>query len=210
MSSFSAPRIKRGSGPEGKLKESNVRDRALPYLLRDFEERCAYSMRHVENSGGIRQMDVDHFDPTLKGSARNSYRNLMLATHHCNLKKGAIWTKPVADEAGPIKLLNPCEEQDYGKHLFEDPVTHELIAVTERGRLQIDIMDLNHDTFVRERRERADYFAARKSAALVTGSFSETISALRAADAVYARCIREIPPPPERPMPFRPLLRSVE
>ena len=30
------------------------------------------------------QMEIDHFDPTLEGAARNRYSNLMLATAHCN------------------------------------------------------------------------------------------------------------------------------
>lgn len=196
MSTFSNPRIKRGSGPGGKLTDSNVRDRALGFLRNDFEDRCAYSMRHTENNGGIRQMEVDHFDPRLRRRARNAYTNLMLATRHCNLMKGSTWSKPVAEKAGSVDLLNPCEEQDYGEHLFEDPMTNELVAVTERGRLQIDVMDLNHETFVNERRERARYLAKRRSPAMITGSYVEVLSLLEIADDRYARCIPEIPPPP--------------
>ena len=152
-------------------------------------------MRHVENSGGKRHMDVDHFDPKLRGKKRNAYANLMLATHHCNMMKNATWTKVTA--GGPVKLINPCEESDYGVHLFEDPVTHELVGITERGRLQIDTMDLNHPTFVRERRERSAYLAVKRSAAVfIKGSFSELLSALAIADTAYERCIPEIPEPP--------------
>jgi HNH endonuclease len=199
MSNFSGPRIKRGSGPPGKLTDDNVRDRALSHLLRDFDERCAYSMRHKENNGGLRQMEIDHFDPTLRRAERNAYTNLMLATRHCNLMKTSTWSKPVLEEANPVRLLNPCAEQDYGKHLFENPVTHELVAVSENGNLQIDVMDLNHPTFVKERAERAEYYSKRQSPALITGSFSEVLSILEMADAVFGRCIPLIPPPPGEP-----------
>ncbi len=164
-------------------------------------------MRHMENSGGKRHMDVDHFDPTLRGKKRDAYSNLMLATHHCNMMKNATWTKVAAGGAGAISLLNPCEERDYGKHLFEDAHSHELIGVSERGRLQIDTMDLNHPTFVQERRQRADYFAIKRgAAAYIKGSFVEVLKVIALADAAHNRCIPEIPPPPSIQTPKGPSL----
>ena len=84
-------------------------------------------MQHTALAGGPKAMEVDHFDPTLEGEERNAYSNLLLATRHCNLAKGDRWPNE-EDRAAGIRFLNPCEEQDYGVHLFEDPVTNELSA----------------------------------------------------------------------------------
>ena len=57
----------------------------------------------------------------------------------------------------PVSVsLNPCEEQDYGIHLFEDPATHELIGKTPTGRWHIDVLLLNAPHLVDERRRRAE------------------------------------------------------
>src|SRR5438445_3746988 len=115
MSVSLKPRIKRGPAPSGKLRTHNLRTRALPCLLRDFEYRCAYSMRHTYVNGGLRQMDIDHFNPTLKTAARNAYDNLMLAAHSCNMMKKAFWAVPTHD-ARSVSLLNPCKQMEYGQH----------------------------------------------------------------------------------------------
>jgi len=52
-------------------------------------------------------------------------------------------------------FLNPCEEWDYGLHIFEDPITHELFGKTEAGKYHVKALRLNRETFVWERRERA-------------------------------------------------------
>jgi len=70
-------------------------------------------MRHVEMAGGVRHMEIDHFDPTLGRATRNAYSNLMLATRHCNNMKKDGW--PVASQITVgIRLLNPTKEADYG------------------------------------------------------------------------------------------------
>jgi hypothetical protein len=149
-----AARIRRGEPPKGKLNNKNYRRRALPALLRDFERRCAYSLRHEQQAGGLTHMEVDHFNPTLPNRSRNRYSNLFLSTRHCNLKKRAYWPLP-ADQKKGIRFLNCCEEIDYGVHLFEKPDTHELVALTPAGRYHIIACDLNADHLVTERRERS-------------------------------------------------------
>src|SRR5439155_16499453 len=100
--------------PSGKLNARNLRKRALPHLLKDFERRCAYSMRHVQIAGGLLHMEIDHFNPTLKSRARNAYSNLMLATRLCNNIKKDAWPTP-NDIAAGARLLNPTVEMDYGE-----------------------------------------------------------------------------------------------
>ncbi len=53
--------------------------KALPYLLKDFENRCAYSMELV----GTRA-EVDHFNPNKKVDKIQEYDNLFPSSRHCN------------------------------------------------------------------------------------------------------------------------------
>jgi hypothetical protein len=148
-------------------------------------------------AGGIRHMEIDHFDPTLRGAARDAYSNLMLATRHCNNMKKNGW--PTASQiAAGIRLLNPTKEPDYGRHIFEDSQTHELIGVTPEGSYHIDILDLNHETFMSERRDRAIYFDLCGSAPItLTGQLNTLQSLLGILRRQFERFIPYIPPPPQ-------------
>ena len=57
-----------------------------------------------------------------------------------------------------IRFLNPCEEDDYGRHMLENPKTHEVFGVTPAGKYHIRVLDLNAPHLVRERRQRAKYY----------------------------------------------------
>ena len=49
MSNSLSPRIRRGSGPSGSIKEYNVREKALDYLIEDFDYRCVlYASRREQ------------------------------------------------------------------------------------------------------------------------------------------------------------------
>ncbi len=125
--------------------------KALPYLLKDFDNRCAYSMRHIQIAGGL---EVDHFDPTLKNSKRHSYINLMPSIRHCNGKKSDHWPDEELRKKG-VELINPCKDDDYGKQIFENPETHKLVGVTPAGRYHIHICDLNAPFLIEERATRS-------------------------------------------------------
>src|SRR5687768_7909179 len=83
--------------------------KALPDLLRDFEERCAYSMIHIRDALG---MEVDHFDPRKKQDRIQEYENLFPASRLSNATKKR-WPNAAEERAG-MRYLNPCKEQDYG------------------------------------------------------------------------------------------------
>ena len=99
-------------------------------------------------------MEIDHFNPLLKGASRNKYANLFLASRHCNGSKSNTWPSRSARKKG-IHFLNPCEEIDYGVHIVEHPLTHRLIGLTPAGDFHITCCDLNAIHLVEERRERA-------------------------------------------------------
>lgn len=148
------PRIIRGKPPKRRFTDNTYR-KAKPYLLRDFQRRCAYSQQHTDRSLGEKLMEINHFDPTISSRARNQYDNLFLATRHCNGSKSNIWPSRLLRKKG-IFLINPCVELDYGHHIFEHPITHRLVGVTPAGIFHIIICDLNATHLVRERRDRAE------------------------------------------------------
>jgi hypothetical protein len=146
--------VRRSAGPPKKLRDDNCRKLALPFLLSDFENRCAYSMQHISRMGDPMYMEVDHFNPDPKGYARNDYRNLFPASRRCNNCKSNEWPTPEEIQQG-IRFLNCCEEEDYGPHIWEDPSTH-LLDGTPAGRYHILMCDLNTTSFVEERTLRAE------------------------------------------------------
>lgn len=141
-------------------------------------------------------MEVDHFDPTLKKAARHAYQNLMLATAHCNNFKRKKWPHAALRRAN-IRFLNPTLEQDYGVHIFENPETHELVGATPAGHYHIDMLDLNNETFLFERRNRAEFLKLKgQTPALFDGSFSEIREAMQLFNGIMDMYIPAIPPPP--------------
>ncbi len=119
MSSSRRIRVERGQPPKKPIKRHKYRD-ALPELLRDFEERCAYSMQHQSRSGPLK---VDHFDPRKKEDFLQDYDNLFPVSRYCNGKKSDRWPTKGERTAG-CRFLNPCKEIDYGVQIFEDPSSH--------------------------------------------------------------------------------------
>jgi hypothetical protein len=147
-------RVKRGPGPRQRLRAHNYRRLALPFLLKDFQERCAYSMQHSSRVG-MKTMEVDHFNPRLPNRLRHRYTNLFLATRHCNGAKGENWPTRAQMDRG-ISFLDCCQEQDYGVHIFENAETHRVYGASAAGRYHIRMCDLNAPHFVRERRQRSE------------------------------------------------------
>ena len=198
MSDSTKPRILR-SPLKLRFTESTYR-KAKPYLLRDFEGRCAYSLQHVERVG-YRSIEVDHFNPNLKGLRRHEYTNLFPATRHSNGAKSDLWPSGKLKRMG-VRFLNPTKEQDYGVHIFEDAVTHELVGASPAGRYHIRCCDLNAPHLVQERRDRAqlskilgDYFVTAKVnlSKLGDGKLVDASSVLRA---ILATMIPPIAAPP--------------
>jgi hypothetical protein len=139
---------------------------ALEPLRRDFEDRCAYSCQHLSRAGGLKCMEIDHFDPRTKDDFLQQYSNLFLATRHCNGAKSKVWPN-AADRALGLRYLNPCKEQDYGEHIFEDPQTHRLVGITPAGRYHVRMCDLNAEHLIAERRERTEIWEVLHTAVTV-------------------------------------------
>jgi hypothetical protein len=205
MSTYSTPRIHRGPKPEKKLTDSTYRKNSLNELIRDFGGRCAYSMYYAIQDGES-QVEVDHFNPNPKSSRskhkhNNDYSNLFLASAHCNNTKRDTWPTK-AQRANGFRFINPCEEMDYGIHIFENPVTHKLEGATPAGWYQIRHLGLNAEHLIQKRIDRSKIKQA------LTGwfvsqdcsvDFDKLEEAKRIIDLLREqlnRGIPDIPPPP--------------
>jgi hypothetical protein len=151
-------------------------------------------MQHVERIGEM-AMHVDHFDPRKKKRRRQAYSNLYLAGSQCNISKGNNWPTWV-ERASGVRFLDPCAEQDYGEHIFEDPITHELIGATPAGDYQILMCDLNALHLVLERRERSALQQILFGPGKVKSDFVTALEAIGELRRQYERSIPPIPPPP--------------
>jgi 5-methylcytosine-specific restriction endonuclease McrA len=199
MSPSTPPRVVRHP-PRRKFTESTYRQ-AIPYLLSDFQARCAYSLQHV-NRVGLRLIEVDHFNPNLRGPARNAYSNLFPATRHCNGSKHDTWPEPHFRKLG-ARFLNPTKEQDYGDQIFEDPVSNHLVGTTPAGKYHIRCCDLNAPHLVLERAERDRLHRLLKAFPVTAkltlqltnqGPMLDASSLLRT---ILENMIPQIPPPPK-------------
>ena len=151
--------------PQRVFTRSNYRE-AWPYLMTDFQGRCAYSMQHITRASGRRNMQIDHFNPHLKKLHIQEYSNLFLSTSHCNGSKSDRWPTNKDWREQGWKFLDCTKEPDYGEHIFEDPDTHEVVGVTSAGRYHVTGCDLNAPQFVEERQDRARCWAMIRSKAL--------------------------------------------
>jgi HNH endonuclease len=189
MSNSKRVRIVRGPRPRKKLKRYNYSD-ALPELLRDFDNRCAYSMQHSEHAGPL---TVDHFDPRRKNDYIQDYENLFPASQHCNRRKWNYWPKRDEAAAG-CRFLNPCKEIDYGEQIFEDRFTHELIGTNPAARWHIRICGLNSPHLIAERVKRAIHLEWLKMGPiLVRGDFEQAAEFAQGYRQLVETLIPEIP-----------------
>jgi hypothetical protein len=141
----------RKNKPAKKRFTQSTYRKALPFLLKDFEGRCAYSLVHF-NDCGTRDMEIDHHNPTVSGNARHNYENLFPATRHCNGKKSDEWPTRAMQKKG-IRFLNPCKEQDYDSQIFEKE-DGRLVGTTPAARWHIMMLDLNASHLIHRRNER--------------------------------------------------------
>ena len=192
-----ASRVQRGPGPRQRLKPHNYRDRSLPFLLKDFEHRCAYSMQH-SSSLGLTTMEVDHFNPRLPARLRNRYDNLYLASRHCNNSKRQHWPTTAQVREG-IRFLDCCREWDYGEHIFEDARTHRVKGVTPAGKYHVRMCDLNAPHLVSERKIRSQLRRVLISSPAIIRDLEKALEVSNLLKLLHGIADRLIPPIPAAP-----------
>lgn len=139
-----------GPGPKIRLTRSNYRKKSLPFLLSDFQKRCAYCLdpddfRHPALN------HVDHFNCKLRERKRHQYRNLMLACAACNQVKH---DKPIVNPLDPRqRLLNCTEENEFPKHIREDD-NGAWQHLSDEGEYHLTTIGLQEPCHTAKRRER--------------------------------------------------------
>jgi hypothetical protein len=95
-------------------------------LLRaDFQNRCAYCLRHEYHVGGEGHCCIDHYRPRRGPFARPDleaeYTNLYWACQECNSIKGDTWPDEEEWEQG-FRWIDPCQpEGDHDLHWLVNP-----------------------------------------------------------------------------------------
>lgn len=145
-----AARVKRSAGPRSKLTRASYRRKALPFLLKDFEGKCAYCL----DPGEFRhpsQTQVDHFNCKLRERKRHQYENLMLACSACNLTKH---DKPVVNPLDrEQRLLNCTQENEFPEHILEKE-DGQWEPVTKAGEYHLESIGLREDCHKQKRAAR--------------------------------------------------------
>lgn len=142
-----APRVRRSAGPKSAMTKATYRKKALPFLMKDFEGKCAYCLdpgdfRHVNQS------HVEHFNCRLKEREKNRYGNLMLACATCNLCKH---DKPVINSFdAEQRLLNCTIETEFPEHIVEMP-DGQWFPLTKAGEYHLASIGLKEDCHRRKR-----------------------------------------------------------
>ncbi len=131
--------------------------RYRPLLRQDFQNRCAYCLRHEYFVGGEAGCAIDHHRPQGGPYARpdlvSVYENLYWCCTECNNIKADTW--PSAEEwAVGRRFLDPCQlEDDHDLHWgVEEDGT--LVALTGIGEYTIGNLVLEREGLVYHRRRQ--------------------------------------------------------
>ena len=201
MSKWSGRPVTKNSSPRKWYARTAYRDAAFPYLCKDFEDRCAYSLLHISQMSKM-VMEVDHFDPRKKDKNKQVYTNLVIAYRPCNNSKRAQWPTRAQAKLG-MCYLNPRIDIDYGKHLFEDPDTHKIFGVTEEGKWHVEKLNLNDEFLVKARAQRARWkmIIENESAKILEAPQGRESTALNSAAELRELYAKAIPALPEKKNP---------
>ena len=109
-----------------------------------YLRRCGYCGVTEWEIGA--ELTYDHFQPQTHGGS-DIAANIVYSCHACNEFKGVYWSE---DEA--TRLLHPLND-DLPQHLIEE-TSGLLTALTERGKIHRDQLQLNRLPLVQRRLER--------------------------------------------------------
>jgi hypothetical protein len=118
-------------------------------VRRRYEFQCGYCGISETDAGG--ELTVDHYNPVSSGGT-DADENLVYACFRCNTNQGAILPL-IRGEAPELRILHPLRD-NVASHLFENPTTHHLEALTETGRHHIDALQLNRPALIQHRWRR--------------------------------------------------------
>ena len=107
-------------------------------LLREQKSFCAYTEEYIGYNDAV---DIEHFNPNLKGKSEDSYENWFSVKHKPNNKKRSKWIEPI---------LNPCSE-DFEERIIYLEGFYICSPNDEEATNLINLLDLNNEIFVKDR-----------------------------------------------------------
>lgn len=73
------------------ISGNSINNKTIAIILWDEQKGfCAYTDEHMSRTDA---QDVEHFNPTLKGTAQDNYENWLLVKHRWNNEKNSKWAK---------------------------------------------------------------------------------------------------------------------
>lgn len=108
-------------------------------LLKEQKSFCAYTEEYIGSNDAV---DIEHFNPTLKYSAIDSYENWFMVKHKPNNLKRTNWIEPI---------LYPIDEKLEERLIYSDGYFLHNPEDIEAKNL-IDLLNLNDEIFVKNRK----------------------------------------------------------
>lgn len=109
-------------------------------LSEEQKNFCAYTEKQFSSTD---QAEIDHFDPTLKGTAGDNYKNWYLIMAKWNRKKSKKW-------ADYQPLIHPTNTDFFQRIWYEDGIYNYKKGDTEAKNL-LNLLDINNKELTKER-----------------------------------------------------------
>lgn len=109
-------------------------------LLNEQKRFCAYTEEYIAFNDAY---DIEHFNPNLKNTNTDNYHNWFCVKHKPNLKKASKWNS---------KILHPTHEDFEKRIIYEDGLFLLNDENDEQAQNLIDLLDLNNEIFVEDRK----------------------------------------------------------
>lgn len=110
------------------------------YLQAEQREFCAYTEKQISSTD---LMEIDHFDPTLKGQAGDNYQNWYLVVAKWNRKKSKKWT-----DYQPI--LHPTSP-DFNRRIWYEDGIYQYQKDDVEAKNLVSLIELNSYELTKER-----------------------------------------------------------
>lgn len=109
-------------------------------LLKEQKSFCAYTEEHIGYNDAV---DIEHFNPNLKYTDKDSYQNWFMVKHKPNNLKRTNWIEPILHPTAEDFETRLIYFDGYFIHQPEDIETKNLI----------DLLNLNDEIFVKNRKK---------------------------------------------------------
>lgn len=109
-------------------------------LLNEQKRFCAYTEEYIGINDAV---DIEHFNPNLKGKPEDNYYNWFSVKHKPNNKKTTNWKDPI---------LDPCNE-DFEARIIYDDGDYICDPDDLEAKNLLDLLNLRDQIFVKERRK---------------------------------------------------------